>query len=118
MRNSIVCRFCKNPAQHKPLKEAQLVGVEVYFCFNCGAEYSTYGDRENIYYSLYTFINNKLYRWSLGGTTVYLSHIGMPGEPGVRVNEEVKVILAFPEEEINVNPQNVNDKTKTILLFL
>jgi hypothetical protein len=118
VNNPIICRFCQNPAEHKPLPEAETLAMEIYFCFTCGAEYSTYSGRLNIYYSLYTFINNRLYRWSTGGVSSYLYYISVPGIPGVKVNSGVTLVTSFDSELLNITPQNINEKIKTILMFL
>lgn len=118
MDNPVICRFCKNPAEHKPLPEAETLNMKIYFCFICGAEYSTYCGKLNIYYSLYTFINDRLYRWSTGGVTSYLYYISGPGTPGMKANSGVALVTSFNTDLVQMTPQNVNEKIKTILTFL
>jgi len=119
------CKFCPNMAAHSPLHElsaeAFMQRFSIYFCSNCHAEY-IYKKRGPLYsWSLYTTINEKVYRWSLladhSSATLWL--VKVPGVPGIRVNKGMKLIKAFDGDLIpDITPININDKVRTWLVFL
>jgi hypothetical protein len=118
-----VCSFCQQPPVYAPLEDMDQYGWKVYYCAECQAEY-VYWDAEklNVYQDaavhLYTFINEKLYRWSMyPDGSVRIWHFQEPGLPGVRPNRKGKVLLHVEKNPPTVTPQNIEAKIRTILLF-
>jgi hypothetical protein len=101
----------------------EIHGVGVYFCYPCKAEYCQFWQSTvfaNI--SLYTEINQEMYRWSVSSTgDAQLWYVGEPGEPGIRANKKLESIKYFRTETVNVptiTPLNINEKIRTWLLLL
>jgi|SRR5579864_1466590 len=116
------CKFCQKEAVYVPLQFASPSGkkhvMQVHYCYDCAAEYVNWGQVKSTH--LYTFINNRTYRWSveLDGSLGRLWHIGEPGVPGKSPNRELTVVKNFGERYPTITPQNVNEKLRFILLFL
>lgn len=113
----VKCLFCSNSPEYKPLQEMGQYGARIYFCFNCNAEYTFWNNEQNLYYSLYAVINNRMYRWSSNPHNSYLYYIKEPGEPGVKANKKLELLKHF-EGPSNVTPTNIKEKLKIILTFL
>lgn len=116
------CKFCQDQATYAPLNEMEVHGVKVFFCHECQAEYVVFPDGTVASTSLYTKINQKMYRWtvtSVGNGIIY--HVVEPGIPGVKKNK-LSMVKHFNSKDgqaiQNLTPQNVNDKLKTWLIFL
>lgn len=94
-------------------------GIDVHFCVECQAEYMYWADGALAATHLYTYINYKMYRWSIYPTEgVRIWHFKHPGVPGVSPNKEGKMIIHFPAIVAPVTPQSVSAKIRNILLFL
>lgn len=114
-----ICQFCNNKATHQPVPEMEKHGVKVFFCNPCQAEYVLFTDSSLAYTSIYTEINQKLYRWTISSISANLYQIGIPGTPGVSTNQNVKHIKHFNINQISeINPSNIKNKLKLILTFL
>ena len=115
------CKFCEKSSQYSPLQEMESHGVRVYFCHDCQAEYLYWSDGGSLSTSLYTTINDKMYRWTVSNNfNAILWYVTDPGTPGVRKNKSLKFIKEFVNqaEVTTITPQNIVDKLKTYLLFL
>ena len=119
------CKFCQSPAIYSPIERMENFGIKVYFCHPCQAEY-LYFSRNDIVnekpasYSLYTTINNKMYRWTtISGGGVNVWYVKNPGEPSVSINEGMEFVAHIKEiGPFSVNPQNIMVKLKIWLPFL
>ena len=114
------CKFCNQEAEFKPLKEMQL-HFDIYFCKPCLAEYLYYPDEDEIWgYSLYTYINNQLYRWNVSGLgNAYIWHVKKPGIPGIAPNRKTKLLKTIKQDPLPaVTPANVNERLHTWITFL
>ena len=120
-----ICKFCNQEAAYKPLKEMNLF-FDIYFCEPCLAEYLYYsssisGTEEDLWaYSLYTYINEQLYRWnvSMSGSGL-IWHIKEPGVPGVTPNRKTKLIKSITQNPLPIiTPQNINERLRTWITFL
>lgn len=117
-KNNVDCVFCKKDAPHSPLPELEIHSVKVFFCYNCRAEYVYWEDGSIASQSLYIEINNKMYRWTTGGGTCQLWYVKIPGEPGIRANQEMHTIKTFRFDNCpNITPQNIEQKVRTLLLM-
>lgn len=113
------CQFCANGASYAPLDEMEKHGVKVYFCYECRAEYLYFSDGLAASVSLYTEINQRMYRWTVTSQNVaQLIYIKNPGIPGTRKNENLEFIKSFQKDFPQVTPQNINEKLRTWLVFL
>lgn len=90
------------------------------FCYRCSAEYIYFLDEKPFSISLYTTINDKMYRW-----TTYrhckdsqLWYVKNPGIPGVRRNSGLEFIKAFNLDAPKITPDNISNKLPIYLLFL
>lgn len=115
--DSVKCLFCPNPPEYKPLAEMEQHSAKVFFCFKCNAEYTLWNGNQNKYYSLYTVINNKMYRWSSNNHSGYLYYIKTPGTPGIKANADMVLVKAFPDLQSSITPINIKEKIKIILTF-
>ena len=119
------CKFCTSHATYSPIERMETFGIKVYFCHPCQAEY-LYFSRNNIVsekpasYSLYTTINNKMYRWTtISGGGVNVWYVKKPGVPGVSINGGMELVAHIKEiEPFSINPQNIQTKLRTFLPFL
>jgi hypothetical protein len=114
------CKFCNQEPEYKPLKEMENLGVRVFFCFTCNAEYLVWQNGSIGTISLYTIINDKMYRWTdIQNGVVACYHIVRPGVPGESINES-KIIFSLNPDQIkpDINPQNIAQKIRNYLLFL
>lgn len=119
------CQFCENPTTYAPLDQMENFGIKVYFCHPCQSEY-LYLSREGVInetpssFSLYTTINNKMYRWTrMAGGGVHVWLVKKPGIPGIRINSEMESVVYIEEDEpFNINPQNIQVKLQIWLPFL
>ena len=118
---SKVCTFCQKDTVYVPLvvtpqTSSNFRRFEVYYCYDCNAEYveSTGGVH------LYATINNKMYRWSMEeeGTIGRLWSVGEPGIPGAQPNRKMFLIKSFKKDLPVITPQNILEKLKFILVFL
>jgi hypothetical protein len=118
------CTFCGQAAGYAPLEEMEYHGVGVYFCHTCNAEYLYYQSGEMASTSLYTEIHGRMYRWtvSIGRNSLWASatlwYVEKPGIPGKKKNEGLVPVKDFENPLPDVNPQNINEKLKTWLVFL
>lgn len=112
------CQFCGLDANYTPLDKMERHSVGVHFCYNCNAEFLYYKSGAKASFSLYTKINNKLYRWTVAGQSGTIWYVDKPGVPGVSVNEGMTAVKTFYDDVPDITPQNINDKLKTWLLFL
>lgn len=113
------CKFCKWEVSYCPLKEMEEHGVKIYFCVPCQAEYLFWKNTRS--FSLYTTINDKMYRWSImwGGSVAHLWYVKDPGIPGIKRNKNLELLKDFSKDDIpHITPQNVNSKIKAWLPFL
>lgn len=121
--NDFKCLFCFNLATPAPQKKLDAYGIYVRFCHKCMVEYISHEDRSKVnYYSLYTTINDKVYRWTVSTLErplyAWLRHVQNPGIPGYMINKDMVVIKRFKDDIPNITPQNINEKVKTYLIFL
>ncbi len=112
------CIYCKKEVPPAPLPEMESLGATVFFCHACKTEYVFWSDGELASHSLYTKINDRTYRWTVGAGVCQLWYIGDPGEPGVRVNKNMQSIKAFNfKNSPNITPNNIQQKIRTILVL-
>ena len=118
------CKFCKQNVEHRPLKE--VAGTfDIYFCYPCSTEFLYVArdineDNEVWGYSIYTYINGDLYRWTVSGLGHgHIWFIGVPGVPGEVPNTNTKLVKTIKQDPLpEVTPTNINFKIKTWLTFL
>lgn len=111
------CKYCSGFAEYKPLQQFEIHNVNVYFCQPCLAEYLYFSDGDLYSVWLYTFINEKMYRWSPKLKKV--SHVRDPGVPGKKMNEDIVDIISDMEIDVStINPSNINNKIKNWLMFI
>lgn len=120
--NFYYCHFCKVRLNHYIYETPFSTKISVYFCTDCVAEFMYLKNNRRI--SLYTSINNSMYRISYYLSDLHdkiynyeLWFIEEPGIPGKSINKKLKLITSI-SHDLNVNPANVNKKIKTILTFL
>lgn len=120
------CKFCQKDNVYVPLiikggnGSSKYHTFEVYYCYDCAAEYVNYGENS---VHLYTTLNDKMYRWSvnmIAGQPDYgtIWYVGEPGEPGVRPNKKMKLLKSFTDNLPQVTPKNIQSKLRFMLLFL
>lgn len=115
---NVLCGYCKKEAVYSPLKDMEVHEVKVYFCHSCNAEYLFWQDGSLASQSLYVTINNKMYRWTEGAGIYQLWYVKTPGEPGVRINQNMESIKAFRFDNYPViTPENIEQKVKIMLLM-
>jgi hypothetical protein len=117
----IECKFCKGDAFFRPLKEMEVLEVHVHFCDKCQAEYLRFNDGTIASVSLYTKINDHMYRWTVtSARTAQLWRVKDPGIPGTRVNRNLEPVMGFEIGDTipEITPDNVEDKIRTWLVFL
>lgn len=117
-----LCKFCQQDVLYRPLEELEHLGVKVYFCYDCSAEY-LYWDNANLgssfaTTSIYTTYKDKMYRWTTTGNSAHLWYIKTPGIPGTRKNENLELIKTFNSNLPDITPDNIQDKLSVYLLFL
>lgn len=130
-RTPKACTFCGGVAAYSPLVEMEEHNVKVYFCSDCRAEYLYFWDSRSENWrlhgnpssiSLYTTINDKMYRWTISSTgDGLLWYVKNPGVPGSRKNSDMEPVKSFRVKEgavPDITPQNINDKVRTWLIFL
>ncbi len=121
MSNQIIkeCLYCRDPATYSPIEGAEKLGIKIYFCYPCQAEFTFSEDYISWTQSLYTTINGKAYRCGgfTGSDTFTIWIIKKPGVPGLFINKDMKCLMTFKEGFSNINPDNVKDKIKTCLMF-
>jgi hypothetical protein len=117
---NVKCKFCQQEPEYKPLKEMSNLGVKVYFCFKCNAEYLYWQNDQLGSISLYLTLNNNMYRWtdSLNGFMI-LYHVYIPGIPGEKVNALKSIFCLTPEQaKPEITPDNIANKIRNYLLLL
>lgn len=117
------CEYCGGSAGYSPIDEMNRHEADVYFCQRCKAEYIYFRRTEFLANtSLYVEINGKTYRWSHNRGIGQLWFIEKPGEPGVRRNDGIKLVRTFSpgvgESVPQITPSNIEEKVRTILVFL
>jgi len=119
------CKFCSQPAGYAPIDaQSETNRLCVYFCHTCNAEYVYFRDNKIISESLYTGINNRVYRYTIAyGDIGQIWYVEKPGIPGAVVNKGMKLLKSFnPGKNCDttpiLTPQNVNEKLRTWLVFL
>ena len=118
---TIECKFCKEEAIYSPIDELKKHAVNIFFCHTCRAEYLVFPDGKIASTSLYTDINEKMYRWTVASNNKgTLSLINNPGIPGTRKNGEMISIKSFNDtfKNINITPDNIKEKIQAWLIFL
>jgi hypothetical protein len=115
-----ICKFCQKTADVAPIKEMTELGGIVFFCHPCQAEYVFFKSGTQASQSLYTTINDKMYRFTTipGIDKIYLWYVEKPGIPGILKNEKLKLIFSTEISVNNVTPRNINDKVNTWIKYL
>ncbi len=122
----MLCNFCQKETSDKTLtvhdSKFNLHTFKVDFCQNCNAEYIYYSEKHTSPYriGIYTTINSKLYRWTfdLDSKKGRLWCVEEPGIPGFSPNKKQKLVKSFKTFPPNINPSNISDKIKLILMFM
>lgn len=118
----VICRFCRKEAPHIPIKELERIGVKNYWCETCRAEYLIWEDSEiTNSCTLYTTIKDKCYCWSTTATgRAALWYVEDPGELGKEMQKNRRVLFSIAprDNQPTITPENVNQKIKTMLVFL
>lgn len=114
------CKFCQQDVLYRPIEELEHLGVKVYFCYDCSAEYLYWGSDSIDSVSIYTTYRERMYRWTVisGGTSAHLWYIKTPGVPGSRKNEDMELIKTFKEDLPIITPDNFIEKLSVYLLFI
>lgn len=122
------CKFCSKTADYSPIHELDSTVFQqrllVYFCSDCKAEYLVYKRSNKLYStSLYTKINDRLYRWSvISEDSAQLWLVKEPGLPGISINKGLSIVKSFFPLEGDaipaLTPENINEKIRTWLVFL
>lgn len=110
----IICSFCQTSVPPAPIQSLAAFGIDVYFCYTCNAEYVDYKNKITV--SLYTSIEDKLYRWSIYDHAHRLYSYKTFGIPGKSVNTGAKLLATLPPSDIH--PHNVRNKIKLFLTFI
>ena len=117
----MICQFCQKEAVYVPLQVSKKHTFKVHYCYSCQTEYVDHSYDPKPTVNLYTTIGNRMYRWTImqdEDTTIgYLWYIGEPGVPGQRPNRKLKLLKTFHVPP-SINPSNVEQKIRFILLFL
>jgi hypothetical protein len=120
-----ICKYCNQEVPYRPIEDMERYNVKVHFCDSCQAEYLIWSNGVRNSVSLYTSINDKMYRWSVyKDITATLWWIKTPGEPGTRVNKDLTVIKSFGDRDDDTDPlpiltpSNIREKLRTWLIFL
>lgn len=112
-----ICQFCQQPAQDSPIPGTSTNRILLFFCHPCQAEYLVWtSSNKQSSVSLYTTIDNKLYRLTTTDYQSTLSYIQDPGIPGQKRNKNIKTIKCFEQLE-DINPKNINEKIKLFITF-
>lgn len=118
----VICRFCQQTALNIPIKVLDRIGVRHHWCETCQAEYLRFEDSDTINScTLYTTIKDKCYCWATTGTgRAALWYVENPGELGKEISRDREVLfsLAPRDNQPTITPENVNQKIKTMLVFL
>jgi hypothetical protein len=117
------CKFCRQLPSYEPLDVMERYQTKIFFCHPCQTEY-LYNARESInswfIMSIYTTINNKLYRWTedkLDFCRLWI--INRPGIPGKTANDDLTLLYHLEgKNSLNITPANINDKIKTWITLL
>ena len=117
------CTYCGGPAGYAPIAEMDYHEADVYFCQRCRAEYVYFRRTDFLANtSLYVDIGEKTYRWSETRSIGQLWYVEKPGEPGKKKNEGMKLVRSFSpdlgETIPGITPFNIEEKVRTILVFL
>jgi hypothetical protein len=120
------CKFCGQLSTYAPLDEFKRFKIDIYYCHTCQAEYLYWSNGDISSWSLYTTINDRMYRITYsypGAGEVHgitrLWYIQDPGNPGTRKNNGCSFISNFDNIEMpEITPHNVNEKIRSYLLFI
>lgn len=100
----------------------EMVGIKVYWCDGCCAEYLYFEDDDQVNCcSLYTTINNKMYRWTTTASgATHLCYIEHPGVPGKTINRDTIILFSTKDrgDLPVVTPHTVKQKIGIYLLFI
>lgn len=117
----IACLYCKFDAVYSPIEQMERMNINVYWCKNCHVEYLKSVDCEAFSgVSLYTVINQKLYRWTISCGRATLWYVKEQGIPGIQANRGCIMLLSISPDQLQpiITPENINQKIKAYLLFL
>lgn len=121
MLKEVPCQFCQQAAPYSPIEEFENLEVYAYLCETCQAEYLYFKNSTHaISWSLYTTINNRLYRWSIGfsgnATLTYLKNNQLPR---TRLTHETEKLMwiAKGNPQPTITPYNIQQKLSIYLLF-
>jgi hypothetical protein len=111
------CKFCHDQAQYHEQAMMEQLGIYVYGCSACKAEYLYYKNGRLGSYSLYTFFNGKKYRWTVTCSTseARLFEVLNPDIYDVQARN-FKLIHHFSQAP-DISPINIKEKIPTYLLF-
>lgn len=118
---TLSCKFCHKDTVYVPLQISKTRKFEVYYCYDCSAEYVNYGDTDSVH--IYATLNNKMYRWSVNSITDQddygtIWYVGEPGIPGEQPNRKMKMLKSFNTYLPDITPENIERKLRFMLLFL
>lgn len=113
----VKCRYCNKDAPYTPLEKYEKLGIKIYFCVSCQAEY-VFQHEHAWSESIYISIGHRMFRWTLIGRSGQIWHIGKPGVPGHLENQELSFLKEFRYNIPNITPNNIHQKLQTWLPFL
>ena len=115
------CHFCQQLTHSFYQEELKNeYGLLLRLCHPCQAEYLYWGNINLASVSLYSYIKDKLYKWSFpteGQSKLWLVHGTIPSIPGT-FTFKGKLIKKFPDPLTGVAPANIRNKIITLLTFL
>jgi hypothetical protein len=112
------CKYCNSKLISISCEENYLYNITILYCIECRAEYFYISNDKLSSISLYTSINDKIYRWTeiINGVR-QLWHVIKYERPGSRSLINNKKILTIKNSSINLNPKNIQEKIKSYLNF-
>lgn len=114
----VYCSFCGKVTPEVKCDGLNKHGLDVYYCNECSTEYLYWSDGKFAGIYLYVNIGERSYRWSTNSdkTKGYLRRC--QPSPHAETPYPVKLLASFDAPLPEITPDNIEQKVKTMLVFL
>lgn len=113
-----ICSFCSSYATYSPIQQITKHNAFVFFCFNCQTEFILLNNLSILTYSIYSYLNLNLYRWSVYNNIHSLWLINSTNIPGSIPNSNLTLLHSWKSNPPIITPSNFSILLPSLLLFL
>lgn len=113
----VICTYCNHAASPIVLDELDQLNIKTYYCHNCAAEYLYLNNKSLAAISLFTKINDKVFRYTKSSSGKCQLWLVDKNNIHSRYKNLCKLILNL-NDFTEITPNTINGKVRYWLLFI